>query len=164
MQCRARGQPRSSMFTQTRVGRRRNSLFPPENSLFREIFSLLIRIGNCPKSHCVAADFCSEIVFRSHGIAHFPVKFPVSREFAWRRVKTALRRQPGSSMLGEFVLPVSSRSRIMRSFGMSAVGCESGLTCNESQVPFMTYELAQMFIQTSNTLQWARGRTRWMRI
>ena len=75
---------------------RRNSLFPPENSLFLEIFSLLIRIGNCPKSHCVAADFCSEIVFRSDGIAHFPVKFPVSREFAWRRARSALRRQPGS--------------------------------------------------------------------
>src|SRR5471030_2024449 len=73
---------------------RRNSLFPLENSLFLEIFSLLSRIGNCPKSHCVAANSCSEIVFRSHGIADFPVKFPVSREFAWRRVRSALRRQP----------------------------------------------------------------------
>jgi hypothetical protein len=27
-------------------------------------------------------------------IAKFPVKFPVSREFAWRRVRSALRRQP----------------------------------------------------------------------
>ena len=28
-------------------------------------------------------------------IAKFPVKFPVSREFAWRRVRSSLRRQPG---------------------------------------------------------------------
>ena len=30
-------------------------------------------------------------------IAIFPVKFPVSREFAWRPVRSALRRQPGSA-------------------------------------------------------------------
>jgi hypothetical protein len=33
--------------------------------------------------------------------AKFPVKFPVSREFAWRRVRSALRRQPGSPALRE---------------------------------------------------------------
>jgi heme-degrading monooxygenase HmoA len=30
-------------------------------------------------------------------MAKFPVKFPVSREFLWRRVRSALRRQPGSN-------------------------------------------------------------------
>jgi hypothetical protein len=29
------------------------------------------------------------------GIAEFPVKFPDSREIAWRRARSALRRQPG---------------------------------------------------------------------
>ena len=33
---------------------------------------------------------------RSPEIAKFPVKFPVSREFSWRRVRSALRRQPAS--------------------------------------------------------------------
>jgi hypothetical protein len=32
---------------------------------------------------------------------NFPVKFPVSREFIWRQVRSALRRQPGSAVLGE---------------------------------------------------------------
>jgi hypothetical protein len=32
----------------------------------------------------------------------FPVKFPVSSEFAWRRVLSALRRQPGSPRFREF--------------------------------------------------------------
>ena len=36
------------------------------------------------------------IVSQTPGITNFPVKFPVSREFAWRRVRSALRRQPGS--------------------------------------------------------------------
>jgi hypothetical protein len=35
-------------------------------------------------------------------IANFPVKFPVSREFPRRRVRSALRRQPGSLRFREF--------------------------------------------------------------
>ena len=30
----------------------------------------------------------------------FPVKFPVGREFKWRRARCALRRQPGIPALG----------------------------------------------------------------
>jgi hypothetical protein len=71
-----------------------NSLIPAKNSLFLEIFSLLICVGNCAKSDCGAAVSCYEIGPGSPEIAKFPVKFPVSREFAWRRVRSALRRQP----------------------------------------------------------------------
>jgi hypothetical protein len=71
-----------------------NSLIPPKNFLIIEIFSLLICVGNCARSDCGAAVFCYEIGLGSPEIAKFPVKFPVSREFAWRRVRSALRRQP----------------------------------------------------------------------
>jgi hypothetical protein len=94
----------------------RNSLFPLEKSLFIEIFSLLSRIGNCLKSHCIAADSCSEIVLRSHGIAHFPAKFPVSREFTWRRVRSALRHQPGSLALCETTTKSRKSARQRRAF------------------------------------------------
>jgi hypothetical protein len=74
---------------------REHSLLPAKNSLFPEIFSLLICVGNCAKSDCGAAVSCYEIGLGSPEIAKFPVKFPVSREFAWRRLRSALRRQPG---------------------------------------------------------------------
>src|ERR1700722_13934365 len=73
-----------------------NSLIPAKNSLFLEIFSLLICVGNCAKGDCSAAVSCYEIGLGSPEITKFPVKFPVSREFAWRRVRSALRRQPNS--------------------------------------------------------------------
>ena len=73
-----------------------NSLLPLTNCLLFEIFSLLICVGNCAKSRCGTAASCSKIVSGSLGIAIFPVKFPVSREFGWRRVRSALRRQPTS--------------------------------------------------------------------
>ena len=75
------------------------SLIPFENSLFFKIFSLLICVGNCFRSGCSAAVSCTKSCSRSPKIANFPVKFPVSREFAWRRVRSALRRQGGSSAL-----------------------------------------------------------------
>jgi hypothetical protein len=62
-----------------------NSLIPAKNSLFLEIFSLLICVGNCAKSDCGAVVSCYEIRLGSPEIEKFPVKFPVSREFAWRR-------------------------------------------------------------------------------
>jgi hypothetical protein len=65
-------------------------------SLFLEEFSLLICLGNCAKSLCSAGVSSHQIGFSNLKIAKFPVKFPVSREFAWRRVRTALRRQPAS--------------------------------------------------------------------
>ena len=73
-----------------------NSLIPAKSSLIIEIFSLLICVGNCAKSDCGAAVSCYEIGPGSREIAKFPVKFPVSREFAWRRVRSVLPRQPTS--------------------------------------------------------------------
>jgi hypothetical protein len=86
-----------------------NSLIPAKNSLFFEIFSLLICVGNCAKSDCSAAVSCYEIGLGSLEIAKFPVKFPVSREFAWRRVRSALRRQPGIPRFKEFPSLVAER-------------------------------------------------------
>ena len=82
-----------------------NSLIPAKNSLFLEIFSLLICLGNCAKSDCGAAVSCYEIGPGSPEIAKFPVKFPVSREFPWRRVRSTLRRQPPISVFREFPFP-----------------------------------------------------------
>src|ERR1700724_3618517 len=81
-----------------------NSLIPAKRSLITEIFSLLICVGNCARSDCGAAVSCYEIGLGSPEIAKFPVKFPVSREFAWRRVRSALRRQPTSPAPGDFTL------------------------------------------------------------
>jgi hypothetical protein len=61
--------------------------------------SLLVCLGNCARSHCSAAVSSHKIGSGSLKIAKFPVKFPVSREFAWRQVRSALRRQPGSRAL-----------------------------------------------------------------
>jgi hypothetical protein len=71
-----------------------NSLIQLTSSLFFEKFSLLICLGNCAKSHCSAVVSSYEIGSLSLKIVKFPVKFPVSREFAWRQVRSALRRQP----------------------------------------------------------------------
>src|SRR6266851_9681179 len=57
-----------------------HSLLPAKNSLFPEIFSLLILVGNCSRSGCSTAVSCYEIGSQSPRIAKFPVKFPVSRE------------------------------------------------------------------------------------
>jgi hypothetical protein len=73
-----------------------NSLFSQIDSLFLEVFSLLTCVGNCSRSACSIETHYAETGSRSPKIAKFPVKFPVSREFAWRPVRSALRRQPGS--------------------------------------------------------------------
>src|ERR1700692_3876846 len=73
-----------------------------KNSLLLEIFSLLFCVGNFVKSRGATAVSCSEIASQSLKIAKFPVKFPVNREFAWRQVRSALRRQPGSVRFREF--------------------------------------------------------------
>jgi hypothetical protein len=73
-----------------------NSLIESVFSLFFEKFSLLICLGNLAKSHCSGVVSSYDISSGSLKIAEFPVKFPVSREFAWRRVRSALRRQGGS--------------------------------------------------------------------
>jgi hypothetical protein len=63
-----------------------------KKSLFFEMFSLLICVGNCARSRCSIAASCHEIGPRRPETAIFPVKFPVSREFAWRRVRIPLPR------------------------------------------------------------------------
>jgi hypothetical protein len=83
-------------------GFRINSLFLVLNSLFFKTLSLLIRVGNYSRSGCGMAVSCYEIGPGSPQIAKFPVKFPVSREFAWRLVRSALRRQPGIPRFREF--------------------------------------------------------------
>ena len=91
-QARANGLRAASVFSRSR----QNSLFPELISLFLKMLSLLIFVGNFTKEYCSAAVSCSEMRSWGSEIAKFPVKFPVSREFAWRQVRSALRRQPGS--------------------------------------------------------------------
>jgi hypothetical protein len=57
-----------------------NFLIPAKNSLFLVIFSLLICVGNFPRSGCGTGVFRSEMASESVEIAKFPVNFPVSRE------------------------------------------------------------------------------------
>ena len=47
----------------------------------------------------------------AHKNAVLPVKFPVSRELVWRRVRSALRRQPGSRALDAGLQPGPHRPR-----------------------------------------------------
>jgi hypothetical protein len=88
-----RKQPRK-IWTLTSLGC--NSLIPFKNSLILKLFSLIICLGNCSRSGCSTAVSWHQIVSLSPRIAEFPVKFPDTREFAWRLVRSALRRQPGS--------------------------------------------------------------------
>src|ERR1700694_4761145 len=96
-----------------------NSLIPANNYLLFEIFSLLICVGNCAKSRCGTAVSCYEIVSWGLEIAEFPVKFPVSREFAWRRVRSPLRRQPASPRVGETSPEVAEKPA---NSGLSRIG------------------------------------------
>ena len=95
---------------------RRNSLLPEKDSLFPKIFSLLICVGNCSRSGCSTAVSRIEFGSQSPRIVKFPVKFPVSREFAWRLVRSALRRQPGSAALAEAVPTTGKNARQQRAF------------------------------------------------
>jgi hypothetical protein len=71
------------------------SLLRRRNSLFGRIISLLTFVGNCPGSGCSTAVSCYDSGLWRREISKFPVKFPVSREFPWRRVRSPLRRQAG---------------------------------------------------------------------
>jgi hypothetical protein len=51
-----------------------------KNSLFLEIFSLLVCVGNYARTDCGAAVSCNKIGLGSPEIAKFAVLFPVSRE------------------------------------------------------------------------------------
>jgi hypothetical protein len=63
--------------------------------VLRNIFPVNLR-RDCAKNDCSTAVYCGKIGLGSPEIAKFPVKFPVSRELAWRRVRSALPRQPTS--------------------------------------------------------------------
>ena len=76
-------------------GRGRNSLMFTKNSQILKIFSLIICIGNCRK-WLPRSGFLLLNRLHAAKIAKFPVKFPDTRELAWRPVRSALRRQPGS--------------------------------------------------------------------
>ena len=52
-------------------------------------------LGNLLKSAYDTVVSCFGIVVLRSEIVIFPVKFPVCREFSWRQVRYALRRQPG---------------------------------------------------------------------
>jgi hypothetical protein len=93
-----------------------NSLLPPEDSLFFKIFSLLIRVGNCPRSHCSTVTSGFNRASQSPRIAKFPVKFPDTREFAWRLVRSALRRQPTSHSTKECGSVIAISARQLRLF------------------------------------------------
>ena len=78
------------------------------------------------KSGCGAAVSWCKIMSLSRKIAKFPVKFPVSREFTWRRVRSALHRQPTSPTLGENVPFTHRKARQWRTFAnwLSSPGSE----------------------------------------
>jgi hypothetical protein len=88
---------------------RKISLLRLGNSLFMRIFSLLIFIGNSRRSSCSTAGSCYEADAWTSEIAKFPVKFPVSREFIRRRVRSALRRQPALKLLSSLCKQLDSR-------------------------------------------------------
>jgi hypothetical protein len=74
--------------------------------------------------------------FGSLKTAKFPVKFPVGREFAWRRVRSALRRQPGIPGLGEYA-PIGAERPA--NSGLSQLGMPS----LRSRVPGMRTEFVE---------------------
>jgi hypothetical protein len=67
------------------------------NFRFFELFSLLIHAGNSWRNGRSAGLFRGQISFERPEITKFPVKFPDSREFLWRLIRSAPRRRPGQS-------------------------------------------------------------------
>src|SRR5258705_5089377 len=97
-----------------------NSLLSPSNSLFFGNISLLICVGNCSRSGCNAAVSCSKLLPKALEIAKFPVKFPDTRESGWRRVRSALRRQPASPAVREIAPNSHENGRQWRAFTILA--------------------------------------------
>ena len=81
----------------------------PRNSLFVRTVSLLIHLGNCPRSASSTEVSCSESSLHRPKSVEFPVKFPVCRESTRRQVRSVLRRQPGIAAFGETMLPARHR-------------------------------------------------------
>ena len=118
-----------------------DSLLRFRNSLFVRIVSLLVCVGNCRRSACSTEVSCSETDPHRPKTAKFPVKFPVTRETAWRQVRSELRRQGGSlveprhsdllsaSALAGVVQPLAVRS----SSPKAPAGRPCGVLCGEIQ-------------------------------
>lgn len=79
-----------------RNGRHQFACYSAANTLLAKNNSLLVETGNQRKATAVAAVFGSIQCLQAAKFCQFPKKFPVCREFSWRRVRPALRRQPGS--------------------------------------------------------------------
>jgi hypothetical protein len=78
--------------------------------------------------------FCGRIRLSGPRIVSFPVKFPVSREFVWRQVRSALRRQPTSYGVGEpHAVALESCAAAMEAAGVgggnSKLGHVTALRC-----------------------------------
>src|SRR6266404_6579208 len=90
-------------------------------TLLAQDVSLLIGVGNYAQNDFVAVVSNCLPNLRAPNIVSLPVKFPVSREFAWRQVRSALRRQPvdicSSNRLAELKLrstAIKARSKSSR--------------------------------------------------
>jgi hypothetical protein len=79
------------------------SLIANLKSLIVQINSLLVWLGNSLRSRCSTALSDRDFSYQSPRFVKFPVKFPVSREFVGRPVRSALRRQPGILDFREFL-------------------------------------------------------------
>jgi hypothetical protein len=113
---RATGKARENWALILRLYADHNSLFWLEKSLFCKKDSPLIWVGNSTRSPCSTGASCCGGSGMRPKIAKFPVKFPVSREFARRQVRSALRRQPGSHSIQDSVAKNPIKSRKMRAF------------------------------------------------
>ena len=93
-----------------------NSLIPANDyPVLRNIFPVNLRRELCEKS-LRRSGFLLRNRLLGPEIAEFPVKFPVSREFAWRPVRSALRRQPTSLALGDRAANTLRKARQWRAF------------------------------------------------
>ena len=67
-------------------------------------------------------------------IAKFPAKFPDTREFAWRLVRSALRRQPSIPGLREKAADSSRKARQQRAFAIWRSVLCAPISWNEDQI------------------------------
>jgi hypothetical protein len=89
-----------------------------KKSLLHKKNSLLVRAGNCATSDCGTGLFILQPSHRAPKTANFPVIFPVRREFAWRRVRSALPFQPSSPAVGATGAQIRRKARQSRPFAI----------------------------------------------
>jgi CheY-like chemotaxis protein len=92
------------------------------DALFTDIYLKTAVLGGYEVAHQAIKLRLNLRVLYTTKNAKFPVKFPVSREFAWRRVRSTLRRQPASPGLGDFGVSNARKDRQWRGFEGLAVG------------------------------------------